>query len=291
MSLFGNLFGSGDNVKTVKKGVKQSSSSHKKVKKSPTKSSKKKEETVKQKVFNSDKEVENYYKEERERAKTFLKQIEKEKASSLLEVARKQHNQIRNEKENLDLLIHDLVSHAKKIVEKTKELNLDKKNNKENIGLVRKLKGSFYNLEKEAVNIVTVRSGLANKQKLLLDRMSKLALDSAGRLRLSDSENTERLLEVERSKEKLLIEAKTLLSQEGYEMRLDGKVLDNIGRMAHRKIKILNKKIKNIRKERVDLLKKKQLLELSEDKVNDRLIDAEKRIDLIKRKFRKVLGN
>jgi hypothetical protein len=307
MSIFGNLFSNEKkkDVKIVKKhSVKKKhkgkskkhsplkkSSGRKTIKKSSSeKLDKKREEKVSEKVFNSDREVENYYKQERERAKDFLKQVEKEKAASLLEVAKKQYDQIKNEKNNLDLLMHDLVSHARGMAEKTKELNLDKKNNKENINLIKKLRGSFYNLEKEAVNIVSVRSGLANKEKLLLDRMSKLALDSAGKLRLSDSENAERLLEIEKSKEKLLIEAKALLSQENYEMKLDDKVLDNIGRMARRKIKNLNRKLKDIRKERVDLLKKKQLLEISEEKVKGKLIWAEKRIDLIKRKFRRVLG-
>jgi hypothetical protein len=289
MSLLGNIFGKEKkSVKRHPRKEKKKNTSNKKIPHGM--SDKKKEEKVKEQVFNSDREVENYYKQERERAKDFLKQVEKGKAASLLEVARKQYNQTKNERDNIDLLINDLVDHAKNITLKTRELNQDKEHNKKNVEFVKKLKNSFLKLEKEASGMINVRKELTNKEKSLVDRMNKLAEESIGKLRLSDKENAERLLEIESSKVRLVNEAKTLLLQENYEMLLDEKVLDKIGNIARTKIKILNKKLKDIRKERIDLLKKKQLLEISEEKAKERLIDAEKRIDRLKRKYHRVLG-
>jgi hypothetical protein len=251
---------------------------------------KKRRDKVKKLVFNSDLEVENYYKQERERAKNLLLNVEKEKAVSLLEVAKKQYNHLKIERDNIDFLMRDLVSHAKNISEKVKELKLDKKNNRENIDLIQKLKSSFFKLEKEAYNIVSVRRTMADKEKFLLDKMSKLATDSVPKLRLTDNENAERLLETQKSKEKLLEEAKALLLQENYKMKFDDKVLDRIGNHAKTRIKKLNRKLKGLRKDRIELLKKKQLLQISEEKARDKLIPAEKNIDRIKKKYRKVLG-
>jgi len=291
MSIFGDLFGNKEeDVKASKKKHHKNSSEKSKKITPHGKDDKKKEAKVKEKVFNSDKEVENYYKEERERAKNFLKEVEKGKAASLLEVAKKQYNQVKNEKDNLDLLLHDLISHAKNIAEKTKEINKDKGHNKENIEFIRKLKNSFLKLEKEATDMINVRKGLANKEKTLVERMNKLAEDSIGKLRLSDKENAERLLDIENSKVRLINEAKNLLSQENYEMLLDDKVLDKIGNIARVKIKTLNKKLKELRKDRIDTLKQKQLLEISEEKAKERVIAAEKRMDKLKKKYKRVLG-
>jgi hypothetical protein len=311
MSFFGELFGEKKktNKKVVHKDKKNSKAKHfhkgqpkhkvkkeirhsKKIKKKAVKSpaEKKRIDKVQKLVFNSDSEVENYYKQERERAKNLLQNAEKGKAVSLLEVARKQYDQIRNEKHNIDFLMRDLVSHAKGISEKVRELNLDKKNNRENIGFIKKLKSSFFKLEREAYNIISVRRSIADKEKVLLDKMNKLATDSAPKLRLTDNENAERLLQIEMSKEKLLEEAKALLLQENYKMLLDGKVLDKIGRHAKSRIKRLNKQLKGIRKERIELLKKKQLLQISEERVKDKLILAEESIDKIKKKYRRILG-
>lgn len=286
MSLLGNMFGGKDKPKevVVKKHKKASKRKKKKV------DVKKIEEKVQKQVFNSDREVENYYRQERQRAKDLLNKLEKEKATSLIEIAKKQYNQIKNEKENIALLIRDLVSHTKDIAKKTSELNRDKKNNYKNIDFVKSLKNSFLKLEKETSNMVSVRRELANKEKILVDRMNKLAVESVDRLRLSDNENAEKLLEIEKSKRRLIDEAKVLLSQENHEILLNDRVLDNLSKIARDKVKALNKKLKDIRKERTDLLKKKQLLLISEEKAKEKLIHAEKRIEDLKSKYKKILS-
>lgn len=241
-------------------------------------------------VFNTEKEIEDYYRKEKEKAKDLLNQIEKEKASSLINIAKRQFEEVRLEKESLDKIHKDLSEHLKNILGKIKEINSEKEKNKDNIELVEKLRKSFRNLEKEAGGIIVVRKSLLAKENLIIQKMNELAENSEDKLKVSDNEDSVKLIELEREKQNLIKESKDLLNEEGSKMKLDENLFDAIDKNAVSRIKILNKEFSEVRKEKVDILKKRHILKISEEKARDQLKESLKKIEDLKKRYKKVLG-
>ncbi|MBR9705079.1 hypothetical protein GOV12_06720 [Candidatus Pacearchaeota archaeon] len=323
MSLFGNMFGKKE-VEKKEPEKKKSGKKHKKkniskgkVKKKTDdkikKSDKKKfknnqfEKKVKKKkkkvngdvshykkaddiLFNSQNEIQKYYRDQRKKAKDLLKEIERKKAFSLINVAQKHLNQIVTERKNLEVLHKDLRIHLNRIVDKIKETSLQKKNNIYNIKLVIDLKKSMVKLTEEAGSIIDVRRKLIDKEKRIVNKMKKIVSVNEDSLKKSDPLSSNRLMEVEARKERLISDTNDLMSQEKSSMVVDDRILDTIGKSAQKKIIKLNKKLKNLKKDSVDVLKKVELLNVSREKAREKIKDSLKQIELLKKKYAKVLG-
>ncbi|MEM0465898.1 MAG: hypothetical protein QXW97_04340 [Candidatus Pacearchaeota archaeon] len=241
--------------------------------------------------FNSEKEIENYYRKEKQKANNLLKEIEKKKAVSLVNITQKQIERLRIEKHNLEIMHQDLTNHLKNISKKIKQLSNEKEIDAKNIKDSSNLKRILRRLEKEADEIRVVRKNLADKEKILIDRMNKLVNVNKDKFKVSNRYITTKLLNTERKKEKILEDARNLLKEERFNMYLDNSLLDSLGKFAIFKIKRLNKKLKDLKKARVEVLKQLQLLKISEEKAQEKIRYMQKKLESIKRKYRKVLSN
>ena len=304
MSLFGDLFSrkkeeGGDEIKKSNVNSKHKKLHSKKKAKHQKKNDKKKikhkkilkEQAVNSSVdFNSCNQVEGYYRSEREKARQLLKELDKKQAFSLLSIAKRDLSQSRNERHNLKVLEADLSNHVRNLKLKIKELNNSKENNYENIDFIGEIESSLKKLDSEAGKIVETRKQFLEKEKSIIDRMDKIAKNSLDRLSNSDRKRANKLVLLEDDKEKLITEAKKLLEEENQKMHMDKDLLDSIGISAKWNIKSLNKKLRNLRKEKVELMKRKQLLLISEGKAKEKYIEIEKKINKIKKKYKNYFG-
>jgi hypothetical protein len=241
-------------------------------------------------VFDSENQVEKYYKVEKQKAKDILDELERKKAVSLVNIAKKQLLQVRNENHNLHVIHNDLKNHINNISKKIKEINNEKEINKKNIDNIPRLKKSLRKLEREEAGFMNVRKELVTKEKIIIDKINDIVNKNKSKLKVSDKDKSDNLSSIEEEKQRLIKEAKTLLIEEKYELYADNDVIDSIGKIAQFRIKRLNKKLKELKKIRLNVLKQIQLLELNEEKAREKIRACEKKLNHIKNKYKRILG-
>ena len=150
----------------------------KKVKKKPEKIETKK---VNPKVaFGSSKDVEDYYKTEREKVNNYLKDLEKERVKSHLDVSRDKLIGLKASRKKIELMHHDLDNQVKKINDSIKDLQKKKAGSEEGKAAIYKLKDSISSMDDEARSIMETRRERVQKVKKLIMNMKKVA-DDAGK--------------------------------------------------------------------------------------------------------------
>ncbi len=301
MGLFSNLFSAKDKKEEkvvqkskpkkikVKKHKKHSKSKANNKKPSHKKSVKK--PIIKKPVFNSERDIEVYYKNEKDKLNNFLKDVEKEKANSYIDIANKQLAQVQNKKRGIDNLENNLKLHIGSINKKVKEISADSEKHKKNIDLVKKLEKSIVQLDKKAKDIVSIKQALIEKEKNLTKRMNELAAKSSEKLSFSDRENSRRFLDNERKKQELIEDSKNLVSEEAAKILMDSRLLNSIEQKAVTDIRDIHKELKNLNKEKLNTLKQLHLLDISEEEADKRLKESEKKVEDLKRKYKRILSH
>jgi len=245
--------------------------------------------SLKAKDFDSEKEVENYYRIEKEKAHGFLDRIEKEKATSIIKVEQKLLDSLTNKKKELTAVHEDLNEHLKQIRHKVKEIKKDKETNAENVKLLEKLEKTIAPLEKEESKIVLLKDRLLKKEKSLVDRLDRIAQNANKAMQLSDESDSKKLINLEKEKKELIEESNGIILKEEEKALLDNKILKEINKNTILKIRALNSQLRKLNKEKVDILKKKNLLIIDEEEAKNKIVEQEKKLNVLKKKYSKVL--
>lgn len=241
------------------------------------------------KRFSSPEEVTNYYKMEGEKVKIALRDFKLKQTGLQLQLARQEYMKVVSQKNDLDELGKDLLSHKKEIEEKVKVLKRKKENEEVHKRAVDDFIKKIKKLEKEARKIMDVRENLMDNQKELVSKMKKLARESSNKFRATDLPTSEDLFKFESSKEQILAKAKMLLSDEMKEMLSDSSLLKSIDASTTRKLRDLNLKIISVNNNKNDVLKKLELLEMNEEKAVKELKRAEGRVKKLEDNYKKLL--
>jgi hypothetical protein len=242
------------------------------------------------KDFDSIKEVDNYYKAEKEKIKSVIDALDRERAQSYINIAKNNVVKLRIKKQRLDMLHDDLTNHIGNVEKKIKQL-ADKKLNKEkSIEDSKTLKQSLIALDEEEKRIIETRKELASKEKQLLSDIKKVSDQIGQDSYMKDSEFAKKILANETSKEMVLENTEHLLSEESTLLLNDQTIIDSLSKDAVKEIASLNAEIERLQKKKRALLEKKQLLEISEKDAQIEIDEMDGRKAELEKKYKKYIG-
>ncbi|MDA3836395.1 MAG: hypothetical protein PF542_02120 [Nanoarchaeota archaeon] len=256
---------------------------------------KKKDPEIKIKVaevkrkFSSPEEVTAYYRAEGERVKQALKDFKLKQTEIQLQLSREEYLKISSQKKDLDELREDLLKHQKEIEAKITEL----RGVKEKEALHQKSVNAFTKkmvlLEVESKKILETREALINHQNDLIFKMKELAKLSNTKFKATDLPTSEDLFKFEASKGEVIAKSKDLLSEEMKILFSDKNILRGIDEKTIQKLRELNLKIIETQNLKKDILKKLELLDISEEKAARELERAEVGVKKLEVLYKKLL--
>jgi chromosome segregation ATPase len=262
----------------------------KKKKKPKVQKAKKKRAVGEKPVFKSYQDVEEYYKSEKAKISSFVEEMEREKARAYLDVAQNKLIALRAKRKKLEVLHQDLNNHLEALNKSIEEFKAKKSAEEETREQIKKLKDAFYSLEDEAKKIMETKGTLLQKEKELIEEMKKLAGSAEKTFKVTDLENSKKLMELESSKEHVIMEAMHLLGEEAKRMFADKEVLNKIDEEAKEKIRELNKELEKLNRARRKILERRQLLKVSEEEAEEELKNLQAEVEALEARYKKLLG-
>ena len=244
---------------------------------------------VGQKYFDNPEEISAYYKLEGERVKKAMRQFKIDQAEGYLGIAKNDLVKILSQKKRLGNIASDLQNHMDDLNGKLVDINSKKEeaeSHKKNVELfVRKMK----DLESQAKDILDTREDLIFKEAEIIAEMKKAAKLAQADVDLSDIATAKALARFEASKEAVLLRAKELIPEERHSLFADNSTLEKLDARAVKKIDVLNEELAKIQGAKKETLKKKHILEISEEETQDSLAKAEAKAKRLEDRYHKLL--
>lgn len=239
--------------------------------------------------FSDPKEIAAFYRAEAARMKEAMKQFKIDQAEGNLSIAKNDFMKIRSQKKKLELIEKDLEAHKDILNKKIKSFSFQKDEQANHEKAVKEFTRKMKALENEAKKLQDTRDQLMMEEGKLISRMKDLVKSCRGELDLTDLKSVSKLNAFERSKEAELIKARHLLSDEMASLFSDSSVLNNLDDKAHKKLVKLNTKLAKVQGDRQDALKRRHLLEISEEDVSKKLDAAADKVKKLERKYQELL--
>lgn len=280
-------------VKKVSSGAKKKvsekiSQSKVKVSKKPVKP-KKGALKVGGKYFDSPQEVSAYYKAEGEKVKKAVKQFKVDQAEGYLSVSKTNLMKVLSQKNKLGVIAQDLEEHKTVLNNKITELDSQKEKGEVHKRHVERFVNKMKALETEAKRLLDTREELIHREAELIQEMKDMAKVAQRDLDLTDVVTANELAKFEMSKDAVLVQAKELLSEEVNKLFADNTLLDRLDEKAIRRISELNNQLAQIHGAKKETLKKRHILEISENETAEKLAQSEAKVKKLEEKYQTLL--
>jgi hypothetical protein len=242
------------------------------------------------KAQKKDKDAPRVYASEKSKIRSFVENLELERAKGYLKVAHKQLLIIQQKKKELDSVLNELQGHIDKLTQEIAKIKARKQEQKTSIQMVSKIERKLAHMTQQVREIEQLRKRLLLKEKKHISDMKSLATANKGYLKRIDRKKASELINLEASKEFIIDEAMHLLNEEKKIISLDNTITPYLTNVATNKIKLLNENLNILRNKKRQVMAKKELLLLSEREANKELGATQTDIERIKKKYKRLFA-
>ena len=241
------------------------------------------------KYFDSPQEVSAYYKAEGEKVKKAMKQFKIEQAEGYLSLSKTSLMRVLSQKKKLGDIAQDLEEHKSVLSNKITDLDSQKEKGEVHKRHVERFVNKMKSLERETKKLLDTKEELIHREAELIAEMKEMAKIAQRDLDLTDVVTANELAKFEMSKEAVLVRAKELLSEEANKLFADNTLLDRLDEKAVKRISELNNQLAQIHGAKKETIKKRHILEISENETAEKLAQSEAKVKKLEEKYQALL--
>jgi len=228
--------------------------------------------------------LDKYYAQEQKRISRGLKLLNIKQTRSRLSLIRRDFIRVQQKKRRLHSLHEEINKHVTAVTARMDKLKKTKDSAASRRQVTSRLKTGLKKLHSHARELGKLRKELVAREKVVVQRMKQL-LKQEGKS-LSEVRNLSR---IESTKEYILIEAMHLLRQELKFSSKDVDFISSLDRKGASNLKTLNKQLAYLQTKKRELLRKANLLDTDEKRVDRELLAIEKKQLGIEKKLKALL--